>query len=167
MRRTWFSGWLVDKPDPKVGVTPLMLGALRSYEAVAVNIAKIILSRGARPNTADGTPAAVVAVTLAAQSGRAEVLALLIEHGANIDHLAQGSLTQPVWLAAQNGHAKCVAVLVNAAAKQQKEIVDATNKLGKMPCSITIKMGHADVVSVLLEGRCRCASRCSYVLFCA
>jgi len=93
----------------------------------------------------------VTAVTLAAQSGRAELLALLIEHQANIDHLAQGSLTQPVWPAAQNGHAKCVAVLVNAAAEQQKEIVDATNKLCKTPCSIDIEMGHADVVGVLLK----------------
>ena len=141
--------WL-DLPDPKDTITPLMAVALRQDgHAVAVKIAKVLLDSGARVDTPDSGPGATP-LTMAAQSGNAELLELFIRHGANIEHTMNGT-TQAVWIASQNGHASCVAALVNAAAEQQKNIVDATNREGKTPCSIALQMGHAAVVGVLVK----------------
>ena len=143
----------VDMPDPKATVTPLMAIAFREDDH-AVKIAKVLLDAGARADTPDSS-AGATPLTMAAQNGRPNLLQLLIRHGAQIDHVARSadptSTTQAIWLAAQFGHASCVAVLVNAAAKQHKDIVDATNREGKTPCSIALQMGHAAVVGVLVK----------------
>ena len=142
----------VDMPDPKNVITPLMSVAFREDDH-AVKIAKVLLDEGARVDTPDSGPGATP-LTMAAQNGKAGLLQLLIRHGAKIDHVPRSDFTcttQAVWLASQNGHASCVAVLINAAAKQQKDIVDATNREGKTPCSIALQMGHAAVVGVLVK----------------
>ena len=143
----------VDMPDPVGTVTPLMAISFREDDH-AVKIAQMLLDAGARADTPDSSVGATP-LTMAAQNGRPNLLHLLIRHGAKIDHVANAtdptSTTQAIWLAAQFGHASCVAVLVNAAAKQQKDIVDATNREGKTPCSIALQMGHAAVVGVLIK----------------
>lgn len=132
------TGW-TDVPDPTLGITLLMACAVRSRgdpnEAVA--IARLLMEHGASMDTADGGPGCYPAM-MAAAAGHVELLSFLLERGAIFDRCPHGSTSQPIWLAAQNGHAACVAKLVQAAAAAGKQIVDATNNMGRTPLSIAI-----------------------------
>ena len=152
----------VDRPDPDLGVTPLMALSMRDDEDVAVRIARALLSHGAGVNTDDGSVGARP-ITMAAQNGRPQLLKLLCERGAAIDYSPPNSTTQPIWLAAQNGHANCIAVLAAAAATTAatadaavpnaapSAVVDATNRAGRTPCCVAMEMGHAEAVGALIR----------------
>ena len=71
---------LIDGPDPCLDVTPLMALTFHPDEEVAVKIAQFLIERGANPDTPDSGPGATT-VFMAAQEGKANLLAKFIEHG--------------------------------------------------------------------------------------
>ena len=106
---------------------------------------------GARPTrrTADVNWARphnnVTSVLLAARRGHAEVVSLLIEHGAHIE-TARNDGSTPACAAAEKGHAEVVRVLAQHGANLEAQEDDAYT-----PAYIAAQEGHAGVLRVLSE----------------
>ena len=80
-----------------------------------------------------------------AREGHADIVALLLEAGANPQEKSNSGWTPLHW-AARNGHTDVVALLLEAGVNPQKK-----NASGRTPLHWAAKNGHADIVVLLLE----------------
>ena len=104
------------------------------------------------------------AIHHAAEQGRSQVLEVLIESGAKINHDTREYYT-PLHLAALNGHAFCCRVLINGGA-----FIDAQGgHQNSTPLHLAADGGHAQAARILIEevrvGRSKYCT-CSRVKFC-
>ena len=84
---------------------------------------------------------------LAASEGNAEIVALLIEFGANVNQASLGRLhCPPLCEAAESGHADVVRVLLSAGAW-----VDGEDRTSITPLMLAAREGHDAVVELLLD----------------
>jgi ankyrin repeat protein len=86
------------------------------------------------------------AIHHAAEQGRSQVLEVLIESGAKINHDTREYYT-PLHLAALNGHAFCCRVLINGGA-----FIDAQGgHQNSTPLHLAADGGHAQAARILIE----------------
>jgi ankyrin repeat protein len=111
------------------------------------NIVAFLLQNGANINdkevrdTIDQTP-----LIVAADGGCKEIVEMLLDAGANIEHRNDQGETALI-AAAQNGHKEIVQILLDAGANINQENAD-----GETALDLTIKLRHKkDLVNLLLE----------------
>lgn len=117
-----------------------LIAAAAAGDLEAVNAA---LESGACPNLPDDARERT-ALMHAARSGRVEVAALLLEHGAIVDD-CDAELSTPLLLAAYAGSLPVVDLLLAADAH-----VDDFDEIGMTPLAIAANRGHCNVVRRLL-----------------
>jgi ankyrin repeat protein len=126
------------------GDTAIMKASRRCNGA---NIVAFLLKNGANINdkevrdTIDQTP-----LIVAADGGCKEIVEMLLQAGANIEHRNDQGETALI-AAAQNGHKEIVQMLLDAGANINQENAD-----GETALDLTIKLRHKkDLVDLLLE----------------
>ncbi|XP_055499081.1 ankyrin repeat and KH domain-containing protein 1 isoform X1 [Leucoraja erinacea] len=159
----------------KLGISPLMLAAMNGHVASV----KLLLDMGSDINAQIETNRNT-ALTLACFQGRAEVVSLLLDRKANVEHRAKTGLT-PLMEAASGGYAEVGRVLLDkgadvnappvpssrdtaltiAADKGHYKFcellinrgahIDVRNKKGNTPLWLAANGGHFDVVQLLVQ----------------
>uniref|UniRef100_A0A6Q2ZIT2 K Homology domain-containing protein n=1 Tax=Esox lucius TaxID=8010 RepID=A0A6Q2ZIT2_ESOLU len=159
----------------KLGISPLMLAAMNGH----VPAVKLLLDMGSDINAQIETNRNT-ALTLACFQGRAEVVSLLLDRKANVEHRAKTGLT-PLMEAASGGYAEVGRVLLDkgadvnappvpssrdtaltiAADKGHYKFcellinrgahIDVRNKKGNTPLWLATNGGHFDVVQLLVQ----------------
>nr|XP_012325513.1 ankyrin repeat and KH domain-containing protein 1 isoform X11 [Aotus nancymaae] len=159
----------------KLGISPLMLAAMNGH----VPAVKLLLDMGSDINAQIETNRNT-ALTLACFQGRAEVVSLLLDRKANVEHRAKTGLT-PLMEAASGGYAEVGRVLLDkgadvnappvpssrdtaltiAADKGHYKFcellihrgahIDVRNKKGNTPLWLASNGGHFDVVQLLVQ----------------
>uniref|UniRef100_A0A8D2PDY8 K Homology domain-containing protein n=1 Tax=Zosterops lateralis melanops TaxID=1220523 RepID=A0A8D2PDY8_ZOSLA len=159
----------------KLGISPLMLAAMNGH----VPAVKLLLDMGSDINAQIETNRNT-ALTLACFQGRAEVVSLLLDRKANVEHRAKTGLT-PLMEAASGGYAEVGRVLLDkgadvnappvpssrdtaltiAADKGHYKFcellinrgahIDVRNKKGNTPLWLAANGGHYDVVQLLVQ----------------
>uniref|UniRef100_A0A8C8SW79 K Homology domain-containing protein n=1 Tax=Pelusios castaneus TaxID=367368 RepID=A0A8C8SW79_9SAUR len=159
----------------KLGISPLMLAAMNGH----VPAVKLLLDMGSDINAQIETNRNT-ALTLACFQGRAEVVSLLLDRKANVEHRAKTGLT-PLMEAASGGYAEVGRVLLDkgadvnappvpssrdtaltiAADKGHYKFcellinrgahIDVRNKKGNTPLWLAANGGHFDVVQLLVQ----------------
>ncbi|XP_012907869.2 ankyrin repeat and KH domain-containing protein 1 isoform X9 [Mustela putorius furo] len=159
----------------KLGISPLMLAAMNGH----VPAVKLLLDMGSDINAQIETNRNT-ALTLACFQGRAEVVSLLLDRKANVEHRAKTGLT-PLMEAASGGYAEVGRVLLDkgadvnappvpssrdtaltiAADKGHYKFcellinrgahIDVRNKKGNTPLWLASSGGHFDVVQLLVQ----------------
>ncbi|KAK2116840.1 Ankyrin repeat and KH domain-containing protein 1 [Saguinus oedipus] len=159
----------------KLGISPLMLAAMNGH----VPAVKLLLDMGSDINAQIETNRNT-ALTLACFQGRAEVVGLLLDRKANVEHRAKTGLT-PLMEAASGGYAEVGRVLLDkgadvnappvpssrdtaltiAADKGHYKFcellihrgahIDVRNKKGNTPLWLASNGGHFDVVQLLVQ----------------
>jgi ankyrin repeat protein len=132
----------VDVNAPQVdGATALHWAA----QWQALDLARILLQAGADPGAANRVGA--TPLLLAAINGDAELLALLLDHGATVDASLTGTGDTALMLAARTGVPAAVALLLQRGAE-----VDARETWGGATALMwAVAEGHAAVVQLLLQ----------------
>ncbi|XP_051019248.1 ankyrin repeat and KH domain-containing protein 1 isoform X8 [Acomys russatus] len=159
----------------KLGISPLMLAAMNGH----VPAVKLLLDMGSDINAQIETNRNT-ALTLACFQGRAEVVSLLLDRKANVEHRAKTGLT-PLMEAASGGYAEVGRVLLDkgadvnappvpssrdtaltiAADKGHYKFcellinrgahIDVRNKKGNTPLWLASNGGHFEVVQLLVQ----------------
>ncbi|XP_064272339.1 ankyrin repeat domain-containing protein 17 isoform X4 [Passer domesticus] len=159
----------------KLGISPLMLAAMNGHTAAV----KLLLDMGSDINAQIETNRNT-ALTLACFQGRNEVVSLLLDRKANVEHRAKTGLT-PLMEAASGGYAEVGRVLLDkgadvnappvpssrdtaltiAADKGHYKFcellisrgahIDVRNKKGNTPLWLAANGGHLDVVQLLVQ----------------
>ncbi|XP_041444695.1 ankyrin repeat and KH domain-containing protein 1 isoform X2 [Xenopus laevis] len=159
----------------KLGISPLMLAAMNGH----VPAVKLLLDMGSDINAQIETNRNT-ALTLACFQGRAEVVSLLLDRKANVEHRAKTGLT-PLMEAASGGYAEVGRVLLDKGADvnappvpssrdtaltiaadkghykfcelliSRGSHIDVRNKKGNTPLWLAANGGHFDVVQLLLQ----------------
>ncbi|XP_069508766.1 ankyrin repeat and KH domain-containing protein 1 isoform X2 [Ambystoma mexicanum] len=159
----------------KLGISPLMLAAMNGH----VPAVKLLLDMGSDINAQIETNRNT-ALTLACFQGRAEVVSLLLDRKANVEHRAKTGLT-PLMEAASGGYAEVGRVLLDkgadvnappvpssrdtaltiAADKGHYKFcellinrgahIDVRNKKGNTPLWLAANGGHFDVVQLVVQ----------------
>lgn len=167
-------GEINSRTGSKLGISPLMLAAMNGHTTAV----KLLLDMGSDINAQIETNRNT-ALTLACFQGRHEVVALLVERKANIEHRAKTGLT-PLMEAASGGYVEVGRVLldrgadVNAAPVpssrdsaltiasdkghyrfvdlllRKNATIDVKNKKGNSPLWLACNAGHCDVVHLLV-----------------
>lgn len=125
----------------EVGNTPLHAAA--GANAAPPSMTALLLSAGADPNVRGRKGA--TALWYAALSGRAEVVQLLVDHGANLNVQEEVGHSSPLDSAASLGHIAVVEVLLNAGAD-----VKTTRPFGTALHSAAFSQ-RADIAALLLR----------------
>ncbi|CAM1298596.1 ANKRD17 (predicted), partial [Pycnogonum litorale] len=158
----------------KLGISPLMLAAMNGHTAAV----KLLLDMGSDINAQIETNRNT-ALTLACFQGRHEVVSLLVDRKANIEHRAKTGLT-PLMEAASGGYTEVGRVLLDKGADvnappvpssrdtaltiaadkghyrfvelllSRNAAVDVKNKKGNSPLWLSCNGGHLDVVQLLV-----------------
>ncbi|KAM3925925.1 ankyrin repeat and KH domain-containing protein 1-like [Leptodactylus fuscus] len=158
----------------KLGISPLMLAAMNGH----VPAVKLLLDMGSDINAQIETNRNT-ALTLACFQGRAEVVSLLLDRKANVEHRAKTGLT-PLMEAASGGYAEVGRVLLDKGADVNSPPVpssrdtaltiaadkghykfcellinrgahiDVRNKKGNTPMWLAANGGHFDIVQLLV-----------------
>ncbi|KAG1661828.1 Ankyrin repeat domain-containing protein 17 [Nymphon striatum] len=161
----------------KLGISPLMLAAMNGHTAAV----KLLLDNGSDINAQIETNKNT-ALTLACFQGRHEVVSLLVERKASIEHRAKTGLT-PLMEAASGGYTDVGRVLLEKSADvnaspvpssrdtaltiaadkghyrfvelllSRGAIVDVKNKKGNSPLWLACNGGHLDVVQLLVNAK--------------
>ncbi|ODM95490.1 Ankyrin repeat and KH domain-containing protein mask [Orchesella cincta] len=161
----------------KLGISPLMLAAMNGNTAAV----KLLLDMGSDINAQIETNKNT-ALTLACFQGRHEVVQLLLERKANLEHRAKTGLT-PLMEAANGGYVEVGKILIEKGAEvnaapvpatrdtaltiaadkghyrfvelllNKGAIVDARNKKGCTPLWLACHGGHLDVAQILFRNR--------------
>ncbi|KAG9491181.1 hypothetical protein GDO78_006514 [Eleutherodactylus coqui] len=159
----------------KLGISPLMLAAMNGH----VPAVKLLLDMGSDINAQIETNRNT-ALTLACFQGRAEVVSLLLDRKANVEHRAKTGLT-PLMEAASGGYAEVGRVLLDKAADvnsppvpssrdtaltiaadkghykfcelliNRGSHIDVRNKKGNTPMWLAANGGHFDIVQLLVH----------------
>ncbi|XP_075065851.1 ankyrin repeat and KH domain-containing protein 1 isoform X2 [Mixophyes fleayi] len=159
----------------KLGISPLMLAAMNGH----VPAVKLLLDMGSDINAQIETNRNT-ALTLACFQGRAEVVSLLLDRKANVEHRAKTGLT-PLMEAASGGYAEVGRVLLDKGADvnsppvpssrdtaltiaadkghykfcelliDRNSHIDVRNKKGNTPLWLASNGGHFDVVQLLIH----------------
>ncbi|XP_075457815.1 ankyrin repeat and KH domain-containing protein 1 isoform X4 [Ascaphus truei] len=159
----------------KLGISPLMLAAMNGH----VPAVKLLLDMGSDINAQIETNRNT-ALTLACFQGRAEVVSLLLDRKANVEHRAKTGLT-PLMEAASGGYAEVGRVLLDKGADvnappvpssrdtaltiaadkghykfcelliNRGSHIDVRNKKGNTPLWLAANGGHFDVVQLLVQ----------------
>lgn len=159
----------------KLGISPLMLAAMNGHTAAV----KLLLDMGSDINAQIETNRNT-ALTLACFQGRHEVVSLLVDRKANIEHRAKTGLT-PLMEAASGGYVEVGRVLLDKGADvnappvpssrdtaltiaadkghyrfvelllSRHAAVDVKNKKGNSPLWLACNGGHLDVVQLLVS----------------
>ncbi|KAG8579262.1 hypothetical protein GDO81_010781 [Engystomops pustulosus] len=158
----------------KLGISPLMLAAMNGH----VPAVKLLLDMGSDINAQIETNRNT-ALTLACFQGRAEVVSLLLDRKANVEHRAKTGLT-PLMEAASGGYAEVGRVLLDKGADvnsppvpssrdtaltiaadkghykfcdlliNRGSHIDVRNKKGNTPLWLAANGGHLDIVQLLV-----------------
>ncbi|XP_074600327.1 multiple ankyrin repeats single KH domain isoform X2 [Brevipalpus obovatus] len=161
----------------KLGISPLMLAAMNGHAATV----KLLLDMGSDINAQIETNRNT-ALTLACFQGRCEVVSLLLDRKANVEHRAKTGLT-PLMEAASGGYVDVGRVLLDKSADvnappvpssrdtaltiaadkghfrfvelllQRGAQVDVKNKKGSSPLWLACNGGHLDVVQLLVNAK--------------
>ncbi|XP_069826479.1 ankyrin repeat and KH domain-containing protein 1 isoform X2 [Dendropsophus ebraccatus] len=159
----------------KLGISPLMLAAMNGH----VPAVKLLLDMGSDINAQIETNRNT-ALTLACFQGRAEVVSLLLDRKANVEHRAKTGLT-PLMEAASGGYAEVGRVLLDKGADvnsppvpssrdtaltiaadkghykfcelliNRGSHIDVRNKKGNTPMWLAANGGHFDIVQLLVH----------------
>lgn len=162
----------------KLGISPLMLAAMNGHAATV----RLLLDMGSDINAQIETNRNT-ALTLACFQGRCEVVGLLLDRKANVEHRAKTGLT-PLMEAASGGYVEVGRVLLDKGADvnappvpssrdtaltiaadkghyrfvelllSRSAAVDVKNKKGNSPLWLACNGGHLDVVQLLVNAGC-------------
>ncbi|KAI0988584.1 hypothetical protein GJ496_005992, partial [Pomphorhynchus laevis] len=130
------------RTNSKLGITPLMLSAMNGH----IQSTKLLLELGADINAQIETNKNT-ALTLACYQGRYDVVKLLIEYKANIEHRAKTGLT-PLMEAASGGFTEVGSVLIEKGADINAPPVPSSRDT---PLTIAADRGHDKFVQLLLD----------------
>ena len=83
---------------------------------------------------------------MAAQGGHREIMALLLDHGADAKQARRNDGVSPLYIAAQQGHREIVALLLNHGADAKQ---GTTN--GRTALHVAAFHGHREIVALLLK----------------
>ena len=119
--------------------TPLLLSIITDR----VDIAEVLLTRGANPNIHNH--GMVTALGLAANNGNDRMVCLLLTHGADPNIMGVGGI-RPLMRAAIRGHVQTMRILLESGAK-----VDATTKWGDTALILASQGDQVESVQLLLE----------------
>jgi ankyrin repeat protein len=97
---------------PFRGLTVLMIAVHNGH----ADIAKLLLARGADVHAVDQRGRSALIYAAAAQSNRAALVKLLLQHGANLEHRAEMGGETALLSAVVSGDAECTQLLVDAGA---------------------------------------------------
>lgn len=122
------------------GFSPLQLACFFGH----FDAARLVLGRGARTATVSGNKMAIHALHAAAAGGHAEIVALLLDAGADPDARQHGGWT-PLMSAAANGDDTAVDVLVDHGADPRAQADD-----GRNAATIADERGHPALAKRLL-----------------
>ena len=148
---TSMAGDTAQAPAPKVDAT---MQADASAEALlqavidrAPQRVARLLAHGVSPESSriDGEHAGKTALMWAAESGQTGIIALLLDHGARVDHGNPKGGTALMY-AAVSGHADAIRMLVEAGANPDHRV-----RHGWTPLLLATAKGHVDSVRVLAE----------------
>lgn len=161
----------------KLGISPLMLAAMNGH----VQAVSLLLDMGSDINAQIETNRNT-ALTLACFQGRHDVVSLLVDRKANIEHRAKTGLT-PLMEAASGGYVEVGKVLLDKAADvnappvpssrdtaltiaadkghfrfvelliNRKAAIDVKNKKGNSPLWLACNGGHLEVVQLLVNAK--------------
>ena len=126
----------------KLGISPLMLASMNGHTAAVRMLLDNRCDVNAQIETNRNT-----ALTLACFQGRHEVVQLLLEHGANIEHRAKTGLT-PLMEAASGGYVEVGKILIHHDAEVNAQPVPLSRDT---TLNIAADKGHAAFVQLLLE----------------
>lgn len=126
----------------KLGISPLMLAAMNGHTAAV----KLLLEMGSDINAQIETNRNT-ALTLACFQGRHEVVKLLVERKANIEHRAKTGLT-PLMEAASGGYVEVGQVLLDHGADVNASPVPSSRDTA---LTIAADKGHCRFVELLLD----------------
>ncbi|XP_054166727.1 ankyrin repeat domain-containing protein 17-like isoform X2 [Oppia nitens] len=162
----------------KLGISPLMLAAMNGHAATV----RLLLDMGSDINAQIETNRNT-ALTLACFQGRCEVVGLLLDRKANVEHRAKTGLT-PLMEAASGGYVEVGRVLLDKGADvnatpvpssrdtaltiaadkghyrfvelllSRNAAIDVKNKKGNSPLWLACNGGHIDVVQLLVNAGC-------------
>ncbi|KAL3981526.1 Ankyrin repeats (3 copies) family protein [Acanthocheilonema viteae] len=128
----------------KLGISPLMLAAMNGHAAAT----KILLERGSDINSHIETNRNT-ALTLACFQGRTDVVRLLLEYNANVEHRAKTGLT-PLMEAANGGYVDVGELLLTAGADPNTSPVPSSRDTA---LTIAADKGHHKFVEMLIHAR--------------
>ncbi|XP_019763189.1 ankyrin repeat and KH domain-containing protein 1 isoform X1 [Dendroctonus ponderosae] len=126
----------------KLGISPLMLAAMNGHGAAV----KLLLEMGSDINAQIETNRNT-ALTLACFQGRHEVVALLLDRKANVEHRAKTGLT-PLMEAASGGYVEVGRVLLDKGADVNASPVPSSRDTA---LTIAADKGHVKFVELLLD----------------
>ncbi|XP_050430101.1 ankyrin repeat domain-containing protein 17 isoform X3 [Adelges cooleyi] len=126
----------------KLGISPLMLAAMNGHTAAV----KLLLDMGSDINAQIETNRNT-ALTLACFQGRHEVVSLLLDRKANVEHRAKTGLT-PLMEAASGGYVEVGRVLIDKGADVNANPVPSSRDTA---LTIAADKGHVRFVELLLE----------------
>uniref|UniRef100_F1KPG7 Ankyrin repeat and KH domain-containing protein mask n=1 Tax=Ascaris suum TaxID=6253 RepID=F1KPG7_ASCSU len=126
----------------KLGISPLMLAAMNGHAAAT----KLLLERGSDINAHIETNRNT-ALTLACFQGRTEVVRLLLEYNANVEHRAKTGLT-PLMEAANGGYVDVGELLLEAGADPNTAPVPTSRDTA---LTIAADKGHHKFVEMLIH----------------
>ncbi|EJD73951.1 KH domain-containing protein [Loa loa] len=128
----------------KLGISPLMLAAMNGHAAAT----KVLLERGSDINSHIETNRNT-ALTLACFQGRTDVVRLLLEYNANVEHRAKTGLT-PLMEAANGGYVDVGELLLAAGADPNASPVPSSRDTA---LTIAADKGHHKFVEMLIHAR--------------
>ena len=132
-------------PNPAEKAASALVTAARSGDVAAV---KKQLDEGAKidaPDSAGGR----TALHWAAKEGKSEVVALLVERGADLK-VAGRDGKNALCIAGESGRTEVVKQLLDAAKARNVDIVNAVDRLGGTPLMWTAALGKPETVELLL-----------------
>uniref|UniRef100_A0A673XGI4 Ankyrin repeat and KH domain containing 1 n=1 Tax=Salmo trutta TaxID=8032 RepID=A0A673XGI4_SALTR len=129
----------------KLGISPLMLAAMNGH----VPAVKLLLDMGSDINAQIETNRNT-ALTLACFQGRAEVVSLLLDRKANVEHRAKTGLT-PLMEAASGGYAEVGRVLLDKSADVNAPPVPSSRDTA---LTIAADKGHYKFCELLINRTC-------------
>jgi len=124
------------------GFQPLGLACFLGYYETAERLIQV----GAMVNSPSRNEEGLTPIHLAAAAGNADIVLLLLEHGANPSARESHGLT-PLHLAAQNGDVKTLHTLLFNGA----DMSICCNQ-GKLPLDLAIEAGHTQAADLLRQG---------------
>lgn len=140
----WRRWWELTHPNHFRRLPPLNRAlAKAAVDGTAHNV-EVFLKRGADPNLRlmYGGPL----VTLSASCGRAEVVRLLVDAGADVNAAAPSTGFNPLLIAAKDGDLELTRLLVERGADLEARI-----RSGATPLMLAALHGHVEVTQFLLE----------------